>query len=537
MPLYRQHLPALSFSEHAPELVLLHGWGMSSRVWSEWLPVLRRHCNITVIDLPGYGGSEAMDGATLDDLLSVYVEGLPTKAVYVGYSLGGMLALQIAHRYPERVSAVVTLASNLCFVANEHWPLAMDPTTFNDFYQTAKQQPAQALKKFTGLQLHGLENNKQLLKTLRLRTTTVTTTETLSGGSLVEPLQLLSTIDNRSALAGLTVPALFLLGSKDVLVPVAVTDKIQSFNKAEVVVIADAPHALFLSHPQPCWQSIERFLRRHRLLTTQQQAQRILDKKQVARSFSRAATSYDSVADLQRRVGEALLTNLPDVDAETVLDLGCGTGYFYPQLQQRFSNSRVIGLDLAEGMVSYASKKQAGHYWLCGDAENIPLADQSLDIIFSSLAIQWCEDNDALFSELFRILKPGAHLIFSTLGPDTLHELRSAWYAVDNYTHVNRFADRAALKAAIVRAGFSAAAYDAAFKQETITLEYDTLKQLTRELKSLGAHNVNSGRPEGLTGKQRLRQFIEAYELQRNARGLLPATYQSWYGVLQKPRQ
>ena len=256
------------------------------------------------------------------------------------------------------------------------------------------------------------------------------------------------------------------------------------------------------------------------------------DKKQVARSFGRAAATYDSVADFQRKVGRSLFDMLPLSPAETVLDLGCGTGFFYSQLQQKFSGARVVGLDLAEGMLQYCAANQKGD-WLCADAENLPLADNSIDLVYSSLAIQWCENNDALFAELFRVLRPGGQVFFSTLGPDTLHELRRAWSTVDNYVHVNRFTEKVDLLAAIQQAGFNK--QQLLLTEQQVILEYETLRELTWELKGIGAHNVNSGRLVGLTGRKRMQTFIKGYEQQRNAKGLLPASYQVWLGRLIKP--
>ena len=167
---------------------------------------------------------------------------------------------------------------------------------------------------------------------------------------------------------------------------------------------------------------------------------------------------------------------------------------------------------------------------MCGDAEKLPFADASVDCIFSSLAIQWCEDNPALFSEIYRVLKPGGKMFFSTLGPATLAELKLAWSAVDEYVHVNRFASYDDLQEAAISAGFDALQ----LTEEIITLEYSQLKNLTRELKGIGAHNMNEGRPAGLTGRKRIKKLLTAYENQRNENGLLPATYQVWYGVLEK---
>ena len=257
------------------------------------------------------------------------------------------------------------------------------------------------------------------------------------------------------------------------------------------------------------------------------------DKKQVARSFSRAADTYDAVADFQRRVGQQLFELLPHEQVKTVLDLGCGTGFFYSQLVQKYSEASVIGLDLAEGMLKHCANHHQGK-WLCADAETIPLADNSIDIIYSSLAIQWCENTEALFAEVFRVLKPEGRFIFSTLGPNSLHELREAWSAVDDYVHVNRFIENTALKTAMDQAGFCGDS-NLVLSEEIITLEYQTLRELTWELKGIGAHNVNSGRPAGLTGRKRMQTFINGYEQQRNDNGMLPASYQVWFGQLHKP--
>lgn len=264
-------------------------------------------------------------------------------------------------------------------------------------------------------------------------------------------------------------------------------------------------------------------------------ASRALDKREVARSFSRAATTYDSVAELQRQVGSYLLSTLPAVQAQRVLDLGCGTGYFASYLQQHYPQSMLLGLDLAEGMASYASQHHHADAWLCADAEQLPLCDNAVDVIFSSLAIQWCEDNQALFAEIYRTLKPGGYFVFSTLGPNTLHELRRAWLAADNYIHVNRFASQATLTQAMTAAGFNSDENGLQWHENNIVLAYNKLKQLTGELKLLGAHNVNGGRPAGLTSRQRMRALVAGYEQQRNQQGQLPATYQVWYGCLQKP--
>lgn len=250
-------------------------------------------------------------------------------------------------------------------------------------------------------------------------------------------------------------------------------------------------------------------------------------KPQIAESFSRAAVSYDSVAQLQRRIGHNLLSDLTQSSAEVVLDLGCGTGYFSPLLTEQLKPQQLICCDLALGMLEYARQTRVtpNTLWLCGDAEHLPLADNSVDLIFSSLAIQWCEDLPALFSEVSRVLKPGGRFLFSTLGPDTLYELREAWSAVDRYQHVNRFVSFSCLQA-----GADQYLRKVTLKAAEEVLLYDQLRGLTTELKGIGAHNISAGRQNGLTGKARINAFKLAYEAFRRPDGKLPATYQVFYG-------
>jgi len=184
------------------------------------------------------------------------------------------------------------------------------------------------------------------------------------------------------------------------------------------------------------------------------------DKRQVAASFSRAAASYDAVAELQRGVGESLLSALPEgFSPRRWVDLGCGTGYFSRALERRFGAAEGLAVDIAEGMLRHARARGGASHFIGGDAERLPLRDGSCDLLFSSLAIQWCADLPAVLAEARRVL--------------------------------------------------------------------------THELKALGAHNLNPGRPDGLTGRQRIRALVAAYERFRQPEGL-PATYRVVFGVLRK---
>jgi malonyl-CoA O-methyltransferase len=256
------------------------------------------------------------------------------------------------------------------------------------------------------------------------------------------------------------------------------------------------------------------------------------DKRWVGRSFGSAAHGYDGVAGLQRAVGARLLSLRPDrlQPPGVIADIGAGTGYFAAGLMKRYPESRLIALDIAEGMLRVArdrfERPEACHC-VCGDAEALPLADRSVDLIFSNLAIQWCANLAGVFHEFRRVLKPDGMALFSTFGAGTLSELRNAWAAVDAHSHVNVFADADAVAAALRGAGFG----DAVLDTETRSLEYADVHGLMRELKGLGAHNVTAGRPRHLTGKKALQTMIEAYAIQMEDRGIR-ASFETIYGCI-----
>ncbi|NQD93057.1 malonyl-ACP O-methyltransferase BioC [Pseudomonas sp. CrR25] len=256
------------------------------------------------------------------------------------------------------------------------------------------------------------------------------------------------------------------------------------------------------------------------------------DKRQVAASFSRAADSYDSVAALQRMVGSELLTRLPTAfEPQRWLDLGCGTGYFSRALRQRFATAEGVALDIAEGMLRHARPLGGAQRFIAGDAECLPLRDDSCDLLFSSLALQWCANFHAVLGEARRVLRPGGVLAFSSLCIGTLQELRDSWQAVDGLVHVNRFRGFADYRQLCADSGLQLLTLESRAE----VLHFPDLRSLTHELKALGAHNLNPGRPGGLTGRARILALVEAYEGFRQPQGL-PATYQVVYGLLQKER-
>ena len=256
-----------------------------------------------------------------------------------------------------------------------------------------------------------------------------------------------------------------------------------------------------------------------------------LDRPSIRTSFDRASANYEAAAVLQAQVNQELMTRLEffKFQPEVVLDLGTGTGRGAEELKRRYRKALVVALDMAPGMLREAQKRQ--HFFrrferVCSDAMRLPFADSSVDVVFSSLMLQWCDPLDVAFAEVRRILKPTGFFAFSTFGPDTLKELRGAWAEADGYNHVNQFVDMHDVGEALVRAGLVEPVLDV----DRVQLTYTDTLGLMRDLKAIGAHNVTEGRSRGLMGRARLARMQAAYETHRRD-GRLPATYEVIYGA------
>ncbi|HEX5364211.1 MAG TPA: malonyl-ACP O-methyltransferase BioC [Gallionella sp.] len=267
-----------------------------------------------------------------------------------------------------------------------------------------------------------------------------------------------------------------------------------------------------------------------------------IDKKQVRRAFSRAAADYDAAAVMQREVCARMLERLDYIKLQPsrILDIGSGTGWGTRQLAERYPSAQLVALDIAIGMLRNARGRSgwwqklfggAKQGYVCADVEALPVAAASVDMVWSNLALQWCNDLPATFVELHRVLKVDGLLMFSTFGPDTLKELRRAFDGVDGHNHLNRFADMHDIGDMLVRGGFAEPVMD----MEYLTLTYEDVRGVLHDLKAIGAHNATSGRGQGLMGKQAWARLIDNYESSRS-NGKLPATYEVVYGHAWKPK-
>lgn len=261
-----------------------------------------------------------------------------------------------------------------------------------------------------------------------------------------------------------------------------------------------------------------------------------LDKPGIIRSFDQAAAHYEKYAILQQTVAGRLLErlNLIKINPCWIVDMGAGTGMTARSLEKKYKSAQVLQIDISGQMLRYSRTREkkffSRQHYARADMEKIPVGDGTVDLVFSSLAYQWCNDLDQVYSEACRLLTPNGPLVFAMLGPDTLKELRISWAAVDGDMHVNDFIDMHDVGDALARSGFQGIVMDV----EHITLEYPDCIQLMRELKQVGAQNVNTSRQKSLTGKYKMQQMITAYE-QYRLDDMLPATYEIVYGLAWKP--
>jgi malonyl-CoA O-methyltransferase len=257
-----------------------------------------------------------------------------------------------------------------------------------------------------------------------------------------------------------------------------------------------------------------------------------IDKRWVRASFSRAAPDYDEAAILQKQVGQRMLERLDFIRLQPglVLDIGCGTGSGLFALKKRYKKSRVLGMDFAEGMIQQVRCRTRLPWQrpllTVADIEALPIAPDSIDLLFSNLTLQWCSDLPRVFSGIFNTLRPDGLFLFSTLGPDTLHELRSSWSEVDDRPHVIQFPDMHNVGDALVGAGFA----DVVMDIERVTMTYDSPREAIESLRAIGAVNRDAGRTRGLLGPGQWKRMLNAYEQFRQEDGRYPVTYEVVFG-------
>ncbi len=253
-----------------------------------------------------------------------------------------------------------------------------------------------------------------------------------------------------------------------------------------------------------------------------------IDKNKVSEAFDRAANQYDDTAQFQHQVCQRLLDFLPsDPGMARILDGGCGTGFGAEMLQQRWPDAQIIGCDLSPGMVRQAQAR--GIVAICADLEALPFAEQKFDLIWSNMALQWCQPERA-YPELHRLLKPHGKLVFTTLLPGTLRELETAFSGIDEHRHVLSFPTQQEVQAELKEAGFD----HTRMTHETWVTYHDDFRTLLTTIRGIGASHSGSERRRSLMGKKAWQTALSRYDAMKNDAGKLPTTYEVMFVQAQK---
>jgi len=266
-----------------------------------------------------------------------------------------------------------------------------------------------------------------------------------------------------------------------------------------------------------------------------------MDTNRIRRAFDRAASGFAQADFLHREIRARLLSRLPIIKIEPnwIIDLGAGTGTGAQSLTEIFPESRVMALDSSTGMLAEFNSGQAGPMSVadrtpanamaavCGDAGKLPINNQCIDLIFSNLLLQHCPDPITVLAEARRILRYPGVFAFTTFGPDSLRELREAWFNVDSFTHIAPFMDMHDLGDALIHAGFA----EPVMHRESLQVTYQSLDRAMVDLRGVGSINATSDRNRGLTGQKTWQRLTDGYEPYRNVDGKLPVTIEVIYGL------
>lgn len=233
---------------------------MNSAVWQPCLHQLPGWIKPLCIDLPGYGASVDVDAGTLDEYVEHVAQQITRPVLLVGWSLGGLVSLKLAQRYPEKVSGLFQLATNPKFVQDSDWQTAIEASVFEQFASSLEQDRVKTIRRFLALQVRGTDTSMRTIRELQraIDERGLPRIEALFAG-----LEILSRTDLTGAVQQLECPVTWLLGEKDALVPLELADSLkQMSSNADIQILAAAGHAPFISHPDAFVDSLEQAAKR-----------------------------------------------------------------------------------------------------------------------------------------------------------------------------------------------------------------------------------------------------------------------------------
>ena len=261
------------------------------------------------------------------------------------------------------------------------------------------------------------------------------------------------------------------------------------------------------------------------------------DPQQIIQSFNKAAQHYEAAAIVQGMIGEQLLDQLSfiKIAPQQIIDLGCATGYLTEKIAQRYPKANVLGVDMAEQMIAQAMQRETTQLqFTCQCAEDLLLPSNSVDLIISNLMLHWCDDFPRVLAQCLRVLKPNGLLLFASLGPDTLHELKNSWQNIDQHQHVHDFIDMHDIGDILLQQGW----HDPVMYRQDMTVSYADVLEVMHSIKAIGAQNIHAQRFRGLQGKAVIERLQHIYQTNYGQQDdKLPVTYEVMYGHAWKPTQ
>lgn len=253
------------------------------------------------------------------------------------------------------------------------------------------------------------------------------------------------------------------------------------------------------------------------------------NKYHIAKSFNKISANYDDVSILQEEVAQRLVERLNyiNLNPNIIVELGAGTGYCTQLIQNRYPKANIIAIDIADKMLHYVNQRSLNNVdTICADAYQLPLNDNSVDLIISNMMLPWCDELVSLFQECHRVLSPEKLLLFATVGPDTLKELRLSWAEVDNYQHVNSFIDMHDIGDALIQAQFQ----DPVMDVENIQLIYPNPGLILKDLKMMGSQNLNTNKRCSLMNQTNISKLKSSYSKYQIDSDQYPVSCEIIYG-------
>lgn len=243
-----------------PPVVMLHGWGLNSALWEDTASSLENFSQNYLVDLPGHGLSAALTGERFDlpALADAVMQQVPDKSIFIGWSLGGLIAQYIASEYPERIARLILVASNACFVQQTDWPVGMKPEVLNAFSESLEQDYQATILRFLSLQARGGDQAREVIRVMRERVFARGKPQisALRGG-----LSLLQNENRVADLEKIRCPTLLVYGGKDMLVPAqAGTDMQRRIKNSQLILLESAAHAPFITHADEFVAAVKTFL-------------------------------------------------------------------------------------------------------------------------------------------------------------------------------------------------------------------------------------------------------------------------------------